>query len=56
MRAEAHDIDLSHSGREHSEKIKGEQGGPGSRSAPLALENEMILERRQSQIPWGQLE
>jgi hypothetical protein len=31
MGAEAHNIDLSHSGREHSEKTKGEQGGPGSR-------------------------
>jgi hypothetical protein len=38
MGAETHDIYLSHSGRENSEKLRGEQGGPGSRSAPLLLD------------------
>jgi hypothetical protein len=27
MSAEAYDVDLSHSGRENSEKTRGEQGG-----------------------------
>ena len=35
--AKAHDVDLSHSGRKNSEKIRGEQGGAGFTLGPLFI-------------------
>jgi hypothetical protein len=35
MAAKADDVDLSHSGRENSEKIRGEQGGAGFTSRAI---------------------
>jgi hypothetical protein len=39
MGAKADDVHLSHSGRENSEKLRGEQGGSGSLSAPSFYSN-----------------